>query len=462
MLGAPPLKPWDFGLHYVNMCKEHQKLSGDEFRFSESVLWGKIKTDFVLINPRRCGIMYEKTYKNALPVFIRGGITLKLLRISAKGLPLFKKELVLTFFAQQRVSEMHRNQLFQFRENYSYYINSVNAFIGINASGKTSTLKVILLALNILNNEPINHIETRDILGNSKRVVLNIYFLSDSNELCRLETIIIPSTAGKGRKYAIEAERLWAKPMSSATAKKDLTDFDALKPCEIRQNDEIFLPEDTSIIIAYNKKNNQRIRVENLLSLTNMNVLPFSEDIPSEIITYLDPTVEKLVFNLIDNKISIRLKFKGEKEIILSDSAELNQYLSSGTIKGIVVFKLAIDVLSKGGYLVIDELENHFNKEIVATLIRFFMDSSINSKGGTLIFSTHYPEILDEFDRNDCIYILRNREGIEAENLMEILKRNDLKKSDAYQSGYLEGTAPTYEAYLKLKKSIISALHEEE
>lgn len=387
---------------------------------------------------------------------------MKLLRISAKGLPLFKKELVLTFFAQQRVSEMHRNQLFQFRENYSYYINSVNAFIGINASGKTSTLKVILLALNILNNEPINHIETRDILGNSKRVVLNIYFLSDSNELCRLETIIIPATAGKGRKYAIEAERLWVKPMSSATTKKDLTDFDALKPCEIRQNDEIFLPEDTSIIIAYNKKNNQRIRVENLLSLTNMNVLPFSEDIPSEIITYLDPTVEKLVFNLIDNKISIRLKFKGEKEIILSDSDELNQYLSSGTIKGIVVFKLAIDVLSKGGYLVIDELENHFNKEIVATLIRFFMDSSINSKGGTLIFSTHYPEILDEFDRNDCIYILRNREGIEAENLMEILKRNDLKKSDAYQSGYLEGTVPTYEAYLKLKKSIISALHEEE
>ena len=45
---------------------------------------------------------------------------------------------------------------------------------------------------------------------------------------------------------------------------------------------------------------------------------------------------------------------------------------------------------------------------------------------------------------------------------MDILKRNDIKKSDAYQSGFLEGTVPTYEAYMKLKKGIISALGEED
>ena len=198
-----------------------------------------------------------------------------------------------------------------------------------------------------------------------------------------------------------------------------------------------------------------------MLSLTNVNVLPYSDAIPTEIISYLDPTVEHLTFKRNDGKESIRLKFKGAHEMVLSDPAELNQYLSSGTIKGIVTFTLAIDVLKNGGYLIIDELENHFNKEIVATLIRFFMDSSINTKGGALVFSTHYPEILDEFDRNDCIYILRNRDGITAENLMDILKRNDIKKSDAYQSGFLEGTVPTYEAYMKLKKGIISALGKE-
>ena len=46
-------------------------------------------------------------------------------------------------------------------------------------------------------------------------------------------------------------------------------------------------------------------------------------------------------------------------------------------------------------------------------------------------------------------------------NLTDILKRNDLKKSDAYQSGFLEGTVPTYEAYVSLKKSINLALNKE-
>lgn len=54
-------------------------------------------------------------------------------------------------------------------------MNSVTGFIGINASGKTSVLKVILLALEILNNEPINHVESRDILGDSSQIKLNMF-----------------------------------------------------------------------------------------------------------------------------------------------------------------------------------------------------------------------------------------------------------------------------------------------
>ena len=106
----------------------------------------------------------------------------------------------------------------------------------------------------------------------------------------------------------------------------------------------------------------------------------------------------------------------------------------------------------------VDEIEDHFNHEIVATLVRFFMDPEINPHGASLIFSTHYPELLDEFDRNDSIYITRNQNGITAENLSDILHRNDIKKSEAYQSGYLEGTVPMYESYLELKKKIQAAV----
>lgn len=105
-----------------------------------------------------------------------------------------------------------------------------------------------------------------------------------------------------------------------------------------------------------------------------------------------------------------------------------------------------------------DEIENHFNKEIVMTLVRFFMDSRLNKKGGTVIFTTHYPELLDEYNRNDGIHIIRNRNGITVENLSNLLKRNDIKKSDAYQSGFLEGTTPAYDAYIQLKKSLAAAI----
>ena len=113
------------------------------------------------------------------------------------------------------------------------------------------------------------------------------------------------------------------------------------------------------------------------------------------------------------------------------------------------------EVLASGGCILIDEIENHFNKEIVTTMVRFFMDSNLNKNGSMLLFTTHYPELLDEYDRNDGIYIVRNRNGITAENLSNILKRNDIKKSDSYQSGFLEGTTPAYEAYLRLKKSLV-------
>ena len=45
-----------------------------------------------------------------------------------------------------------------------------------------------------------------------------------------------------------------------------------------------------------------------------------------------------------------------------------------------ITFTLAQEVLREGGCLVVDEIENHFNKEIVSTLIRFFMDGKLNKK----------------------------------------------------------------------------------
>lgn len=382
---------------------------------------------------------------------------MKILRITVNGLPLFKQELDLLFYTQQRVGEDDKEKLYKIEPNY--YLHTACAFIGINASGKTSVLKVINLALNILRNEPINHVESRNILGACERATFKICFLDKKSNVYCLKTVITSKKAKAGRyAYSIIEEKLWEKPISSVKSKKYLTDFTAISPIAVRNTEEAYLPDDVSFIIAHNKKANDKIDVFSLLSYTNINILPFTEDIPLEVIAFLDPTIEKLYFEKVEDKASIHLKFKDEEEIILNNAVELEQYLSSGTIKGIITFSMVKEVLASGGYILVDELENHFNKEIVVTLIRFFMDSSLNKNGSTLIFTTHYPELLDEYDRNDAIYIVRNRNGITAENLSYILKRNDIKKSDAYQSGFLEGTTPAYEAYLRLKKNLAASL----
>ena len=383
---------------------------------------------------------------------------MKILRISAQGLPLFKENLDIRFDAQQRVSENDKDSLYHLEGNH--YLHSACAFIGINASGKTSILKVINLALNIINNEPINHMEAKTILQGAKRAVIRSYFYDLRKYICCLETIITATKSKTGNEYyTIVDEKMWQKPISCVKSKKYLTDFTGIKPFAIRNNEEAYLPNDVSMIIAHNKKTNDTTEVFSLLSYTNINVLPFIDDIPLEAVTFLDPTIEKLYFEQVDGNRFVHLKFFNSDEIILNNTLDLEQYLSSGTIKGIITFSMVKEVLKSGGYLLIDEIENHFNKEIVATLMHFFMDSRFNINGGTIILTTHYPELLDEYDRNDGIYIVRNRNGITAENLNSILKRNDIKKSDAFQSGYLDGTTPAYEAYMRLKKSLAFSIH---
>lgn len=102
--------------------------------------------------------------------------------------------------------------------------------------------------------------------------------------------------------------------------------------------------------------------------------------------------------------------------------------------------------------MIIDELENHFNREIIATLIDLFLDKNINKNGGTLIYSTHYVELLEYIYRNDSIYIVRKEKGIEIEKLSNYNNRTDNKKSYLFINALLKNTAPSYKSIYNLKK----------
>lgn len=380
---------------------------------------------------------------------------MKILRIKVDGLPLFKDELDLKFYATQRVNDEDKENLYNLYNDF--YLNTACAFIGINASGKTSVLKVINLCIHLLNNEPINHVECSEILRGCENATFKIYFIDSSSNVCLLETVLTShKNLNNNYTYSILSEYLYEKNITSVKSKKYLTNFDKIKPTSTRDTNELYLPDDISFIIAHNKKNNQKIDTYNLLSYTNMNTLPPIDNIPPEIISFLDPTIDKLSIKRNNNKTIINLKFKDKEEIILNDITDIELYLSSGTIKGIVTFSVVKYALESGGYLLMDEIENHFNKEIVASLLNLFMDKNINKKGAVIFFTTHYSELLDIYDRNDSIFITRNIKGITVTNLCDILKRNDIKKSDAYQSGLLGDTTPNYEAYMALKKKITS------
>lgn len=394
---------------------------------------------------------------------------MKLLKISVAGVPLFKEKCEIDFLAVQRVSSDNAKKMSCiFSTNTQcFYQNNVVSFIGINASGKTSILKLIAFVSRMLNNDAINNMVNTEILDGveeNQAVTFDVYFYSENGSVNLLHTIVCK----RNDRFVITDEYLKSKPVSTIKRKADIFAFDRYEITMERNKDEAFLLDDVSIMVAFNKKNNDRLIVTDMLRHTNVNQLSIPGDYPTELIAFFDPSIEylnishKTSYRQSENTrrayidFEIQLKFFGKEEIILHRLSELNRYLSSGTIKGINTFARAIKTFQLGGYLIIDEIENHFNREIVSTLMRFYMDPKVNPRGAMLIFSTHYAELLDEFERNDNIYVVRNRNGITSENLSTILKRNDIKKSEAYQSGYLDGTVPAYDAYMALKKTLLT------
>ena len=256
------------------------------------------------------------------------------------------------------------------------------------------------------------------------------------------------------------AERLWEKTASSRINKRNLLDFESATLVDERTNDHNYLSDDVSIAIALRKRSKQKDGefAVYLSAFTPTKWFVPRDSIPVEVISLLDSSIEYIPTELVNERSVTRLKFYGQKELVLADRAELGVYLSSGTIKGITVFSQAIEVLKHGGYLFLDEIENHFNRELVVSLLRLFLDRKTNPKGAVIVFSTHYSELLDVMERNDSVFITRNCAGLTVDNLNDLLSRNDLKRSEVYESNFLGGTAPKYKSLEALRKSVVKSL----
>ena len=110
---------------------------------------------------------------------------------------------------------------------------------------------------------------------------------------------------------------------------------------------------------------------------------------------------------------------------------------------------------------IVDEIENHLNKQLVNVLIDLFQTSDTNPYGATLVFTTHYPEILDRIHRKDNVYFLsRDSQShrVRAVKYSTKVKRIENKKSEVFLSNYVGGTAPRYSDVQALRDLVRKAV----
>lgn len=395
---------------------------------------------------------------------------LTFLGITIKRHPLFDEKVDFFVTNEQRVYQDNNKQLTNLLG--TLWVNNLIALVGRNATGKTTILKMVIGALSLLlQDKSISQTRLNDVLVGKDPIEIITYFYGNDRKVFRDKITFIRGDEGE---WKIDSERIYSKSISSRIARKDLLVFedDSL----IYDRNEIgdvalnVLADDDSIFRIVRKSGGYQAQdIVDTLIFTNMNALFYEGgDVPSEILEYLDPTIEYLK---IENKridthkfqAFYRLKFKGgSNEITDTNFATIEKYLSSGTAKGVTLYGNIVKTLKKGGIIFIDELENHFNHTIVRTFIEYFANKKINKNHATLIFSTHYSEILEDFDRGDEIYIAKHDNKIHLQRYSSANVRNELNKADVFDSDYLGGTVPKYDSYMNLRKATEKVINNEQ
>lgn len=217
---------------------------------------------------------------------------MKLLKLSVSGLPLFKGDLEFEFVAKQRVDahdKEHMHNLFA-----HIYQNNAISITGINAAGKTTLLKVLVFSMDMLKNTPINNASGHEILDGltaDQQITFNCYFYASTEHIHYLRTVIRKENA----RYIIASEELKIRIICASMTKRSLYDFDNVQATIVRNNNEEYLLDDVSIMVAFNKRSNDPIYFASMLQSTNM-LHPFIQDsVPPEVIAYFDPSIEYLV-----------------------------------------------------------------------------------------------------------------------------------------------------------------------
>jgi hypothetical protein len=389
-----------------------------------------------------------------------GVIQMKMLRVEYQDINLFDSNLIIDFSASDRVVEKEQVNMI----SSSVYLQKVIAFAGINATGKTTVLRLIDFAMNLLSdNTVLANVEMKyGIFKDNSKIIID--FIKD-NQIYRLESLIgvkkdlIENTLSFNSSYYYKEETIYSKPLKSVVVKKNLFKWD-IEPKYNRTSlntDNLKMIKDNQSIIVLITGEKKVIHFA-FIDSVNVNTIFSEKKINTDVYNLFDNNIKDIKF--IDDT-NFEIKYKNSNQVFRSnDSIDQYHYLSSGTIRGPKLIEMIFLILQFGGYLIIDEIEIHLNKTLIEVIIDFFKSEKTNPRGAQLIFSTHYLEILDTMDRKDNIYVTRKDKSfnLSVTKFTDKISRNDVKKSEILLSNYFENTAPSYEVIRTLKEALCNQL----
>lgn len=384
---------------------------------------------------------------------------MKLLKVSFDGLNMFKDgKLTLDFFATDRVVDQRGVTCIE----KPIYSENIMAFAGINATGKTTTLRLIALAVNLLSGGSVAVPMQDPCFSSTVSEHLKIDAIFSHNEaFYRLVSVINQNQGGSIAEPAFVSEILWEK-RSLIVSKRVLEDPErfSAEAVQIAKRNELseqvlaYLPDSVSVVSALTKGDRQFV---SLSVPSDAEWLRFGDSLVEDVIV---KAFDKSIRHVDFGEVWTSVEFETGSSIGTTHARELSRSLSSGTIKGANIIQCAIDALKTGGYLLVDEIENHLNKQLVGMIIDLFESNDTNPHGATLLFSTHYPEVLDYLKRKDNVYFLvRDEEHlVSAIRYSDRVKRIENKKSEVFLANYIAGTAPRYADVAELKSFIKRAV----
>ena len=368
---------------------------------------------------------------------------MKLLRVKASNFKNCCEDFTIDLTPKARKSSEDKEYELQEIAPELFTFNT-EVFIGKNASGKTTAIELLDCVYSILGDF---RLEGKHFSYDG--VKLEITFFHEDFVYRYTTELALGKTMGN--QAVFRNEHIFRKPYFKTNI-GEIFDDDGFE--ELTELGD--LPEDTSnIFFILKKKKTRAVFFDSYSGGADTYQLLFRAlknyeigmDVLEKIIRIFDDHIRELTS--LDEH-NYRLVTEHE-ELVLSDT-QLIYFLSSGTPKGILLYTLMVASLKEGFDLLIDEVENHFHKTLVENMISLYKDKSVNRHNATLIFTTHYCEVLDQMGRQDNIWVCNANSHIHLSNMYEAYHiRPVLLKSKQYYNNAFR-TAVNYDDLMALKK----------